>query len=106
MRAYERHGDVWTGSVSLASDEALEVDVDPPQRSGSETKLYFHPKQCRRLVKKERRRIWVSRALRDVVGFSEKMFFAFPIQDYSEEQMKANFDEFIEIRSTKCNQKK
>lgn len=56
-----------------------------------------HPKQCRRLVKIERRRVWV--ALKDVQvgGLGTKFCYAF----FYVEKGDKNLVEFIEVRKKK-----
>lgn len=67
---------------------ADEIEIIPDDNSYPERRFTVHPKQCRRLVKKERRRVWVSLGSLYRSGDSMPVFF----------EQQAGCREFIEVR--------
>lgn len=55
VRVYENAESILTGTVADLGGGKVRVLIEPHGAS-----WVFHPKQCRKLVKKERRRVWIA----------------------------------------------
>lgn len=86
---------------TVQSNGALEIELDErPENFAKNEDLIvdgIHPKQCRRLVKKERKRVWVAADRYDMIRASSAQVHIGDI--YTKPQQ--GFIEFVEVRRKK-----
>lgn len=90
VRAYGRQWDQGVGFIDIVGTISAFVAGEALVNTGDRV-ICCHPKQCRRLVKKERRRVWIR-------GLDLHTRSATPVVAYQKVDRDADFVEFVEVR--------
>ena len=95
VRVYDRHRSPkpLVGFISMITHDGILL-VKPDAGGGS---ISFHPQQCRRLVKKERKRIWVTWPKYHFNEYEANI----SLKEPKETSFPTDIYEFVEVRKKK-----
>jgi hypothetical protein len=95
-----RRGGIATVKWIANTEESMHVVFDRDRTTGEEDDIHYsaHPKQCRKLVKRERRRIWIGMPALESLGNIGQVI---TLQIWQDKPKQPATIEFIEVRKKK-----